>query len=204
MPDQSPVTKTTKLTLDSGEHYAYSRSTDGVFTFRNIPSGVHVIHVHDSDLAYPHVKVQLLEDAMDKPRFLEYPFLGAAKKALIPSSISGGVDIVAVARNQYFEKRQGFSFMSLLKNPMILFGMFGMAMMYYMPKMMENMDPEQRAEMQKQMAAQQDPTAMLKEMWGGEEKDDDDDDEEESRKAAIKADKKGGGSVKQRRGKTQR
>ena len=39
--------------------------------------------------------------------------------------------------------------------------------MYYMPKMMEGLDPEERARMQKQMEMQQNPTKMLGELFSG-------------------------------------
>lgn len=35
-----------------------------------------------------------------------------------------------------------------------------------MPKMMENMDPEEKALMKKQMAMQRDPSTMLSSLWG--------------------------------------
>lgn len=38
-------------------------------------------------------------------------------------------------------------------------------MMFLMPKMMENLEPEERERMQKQMAAQQDPSKMLSNLW---------------------------------------
>jgi len=39
--------------------------------------------------------------------------------------------------------------------------------MYYMPKMMEGLEPEERERMQKQMEMQQNPSKMLGELFGG-------------------------------------
>jgi hypothetical protein len=40
-------------------------------------------------------------------------------------------------------------------------------MMYMMPKLMEDMNPEERAQMKKQMAMQQDPVKMLGDLFTG-------------------------------------
>ncbi|KAL2423965.1 hypothetical protein ABEF95_010674 [Exophiala dermatitidis] len=55
----------------------------------------------------------------------------------------------------FYEQRQGFNPLTLLKNPMILLGLVALAFTFGMPKLMENMDPEMRAEyeeMQKKTA----------------------------------------------------
>lgn len=51
-----------------------------------------------------------------------------------------------LARKNFYEQRQGFNALSLLKNPMILMGVVAMAFTFGMPKLMENMDPEMKAE----------------------------------------------------------
>ena len=43
---------------------------------------------------------------------------------------------------------------------------FTVGMMFLMPKLMEGMDDEERARVQKQMEMQKDPTKMLGELWG--------------------------------------
>jgi hypothetical protein len=49
---------------------------------------------------------------------------------------------------------------------MVLMMVFGCGMMFIMPKMMEGMDPEEKAKMKQQMEAQKDPSKMLSQMWG--------------------------------------
>ena len=49
---------------------------------------------------------------------------------------------------------------------MLLMMLFSGGMMYMMPRMMEGMDPEQKAQMQKQMEAQTDPMKMFEELKG--------------------------------------
>ncbi|KAL2863466.1 uncharacterized protein BJX67DRAFT_257178 [Aspergillus lucknowensis] len=63
------------------------------------------------------------------------------------------VDARVVARKGFYEARQTFSPLSLLKNPMILLALVALAFTFGMPKLMENMDPEMRAEFEKQSRA---------------------------------------------------
>lgn len=48
--------------------------------------------------------------------------------------------------------------MSIFKNPMVLMMIVSAGILVVMPKMMEGLDPEQKEQMQKQMAMQQDPS----------------------------------------------
>ena len=66
--------------------------------------------------------------------------------------------------------------MGIFRNPMLLMMLFAGGMTFIMPKMMEGMDPEQRKEMEKQMAAQQDPMKMMQGLFGGGEEEEEDDD----------------------------
>ncbi|KAL8727140.1 MAG: hypothetical protein Q9166_006236 [cf. Caloplaca sp. 2 TL-2023] len=50
----------------------------------------------------------------------------------------------------YYEQRQGFELMGLLKSPMILMALVGLAMVFGMPYLLENMDPEMKKEFEEQ------------------------------------------------------
>jgi hypothetical protein len=95
------------------------------------------------------------------PKCLEYPYPGASKQ-VVP------YPLVVYARGtyQYFEIKKGFSIFSMLKNPMVLMMLFSVGMMVLMPKMMEGLDPEEKARMKQQMEAQSDPTKMFSQMFG--------------------------------------
>lgn len=99
---------------------------------------------------------------MDAPKSLEYAFPGATKRV-----INYPLVLYPYATYQYFEPAKGFSVFRLLKSPMVLMMIFSAFMMYVMPKMMEGLDPEEKAAMKKQMEAQQDPTKMFSQMLGG-------------------------------------
>jgi ER membrane protein complex subunit 7 len=152
---------TTKITLNSGEYTTYSR-TDGSFVIYNVPPGVHQLDVHSKDYHFGQIKLQLLEESMDAPpKCLEYAYPGATKK-VVPYPLV----ILARGTYQYFEIKKGFSIFSMLKNPMVLMMLFSVVMMVVMPKMMEGLDPEEKARMKQQMEAQNDPTKMFSQMFG--------------------------------------
>lgn len=160
LPDPSTPLNSTRLTLDDGSHTTYTLP-DGSFTFHRVPPGVHLLDVQSREHHFSQVKIQLLAEALDGPKCIEYVYPGAPKQA-IPHPL----ELTAHAAYQYYEPRQGFSFFSMLKNPMVLMMVVSVGLMVMMPKMMEGLDPEQKTQMQKQMEMQQDPSKMMNQLWG--------------------------------------
>jgi len=160
-PDGTPFNATTPVTLDHGQFWAYSK-TDGSFIFRNVPPGVHLLDVQSTTHHFGQVKIQLLEDSMTQPKCVEYAYPGAPKKP-----VDHPITMTAYATFEYFEKRPAFSIFSIFKNPMFLMMAFSAGMMFLMPKMMEGLDPEEKARMKEQMAMQQDPSKMLNNLFSG-------------------------------------
>ncbi|RMD43308.1 hypothetical protein DV735_g1859, partial [Chaetothyriales sp. CBS 134920] len=87
---------------------------------------------------------------------------------LAPSS--GAVNLTLTAKvlgqKSFYETRQGFNILSLLKNPMILMGLFALVFTFGMPKLIENMDPEMRQEYE-EMQRKSPMGAMGRAMQGG-------------------------------------
>lgn len=154
----------TRLSLNAGEQLTYSR-LDGTFAFYNVPPGVHLVDVYSHTLMFSQIKCQLLEDSMANPTCIEYAYPGANKQPIAHPLV-----LTAHATYEYFEQRPGFSVFSLLRNPMLLMMLFSIGMMYLMPKMMDNLEPEEKEKMRAQMELQKDPTKMLSQLFGmGEE-----------------------------------
>lgn len=151
---------TTKITLNNGEYTTYSRR-DGSFVIYDVGPGIHQLDIDSKTYHFPQVKIQLLEDSMDTPKCLEYAFPGAPKRALKYPLV-----INPKGTYQYFEAKKNFSIFGLLRNPMVIMMLFMLVLMLIMPKMMEGLEPEEKARMKEQMKNQQDPTAMLSQMWG--------------------------------------
>lgn len=143
----------TRVVLNDGStHVTYTRH-DGSFDFHRVPPGVHLLDVQSRRHHFSQVKIQLLEDAMDVPKCVEYVYPGAVKN-VIPHPI----ELTAHAEYEYYEPRAGFNPFALLRNPMLLMMLVSVGGMVMLPKMMEGLDPEEKERMQKQMAMQQDPS----------------------------------------------
>jgi hypothetical protein len=162
-PDETPFNVTTRISMNHGEYTTYSR-TDGNFTIHNVKPGVHIIDVHSPTHHFSQVKCRFKPDAIDEPIFgcLEYPYPGATK---IP--VKKHLVLTALATYEYFEMKRGFSVFGILKNPMMLMMLFSVGLMYFMPKMMEGLEPEERERVRKQMQMQQNPTQMISELFSG-------------------------------------
>jgi hypothetical protein len=160
-PDGTPFNVTSLVTLNHGDLSTYSK-IDGTFQLTSVPPGIHLLEVQSIEYHFGQVKIQLLKDAMTEPKCVEYMYPGAPKKP-----IGHPLELVAYATYEYYEKRPAFSFLVILKNPMFLMMAFSVGMMVMMPKMMEGLDPEEKAKLKEQMANQQDPTKMLSSMFEG-------------------------------------
>ncbi|CAG9938822.1 unnamed protein product, partial [Clonostachys rosea f. rosea IK726] len=64
----------------------------------------------------------------------------------------GAVEARFLIKKNYFQERPKFSVLTILKNPMILMGLVSMGIFIGMPKIMENMDPEMKAEFEARQA----------------------------------------------------
>lgn len=97
---------------------------------------------------------------MDSPKCVMYAYPGAAKKP-----VDHPLTVTAYATYEYFEKRPAFSIFVILKNPMFLMMAVSVGLMFMMPKMMEGLDPEEKARLKEQMASQQDPSKMMSNLF---------------------------------------
>ncbi|KKK16073.1 hypothetical protein ARAM_000719 [Aspergillus rambellii] len=63
------------------------------------------------------------------------------------------IDAKVLGKKAFYEIRPKFSPLALFKNPMILLALVALGFTFGMPRLMENMDPEMRAEFEKQSRA---------------------------------------------------
>lgn len=88
-----------------------------------------------------------------------------ADQRTLPVSTLTFVPRVVGAKN-FYEDRPAFNPISLLKSPMVLLGIVGLAFTFGMPKLLENMDPEMREEYE-QMQKKSPTAAIGRAMQGG-------------------------------------
>jgi hypothetical protein len=159
--DHSPINTTTRISINDGEYITYTKP-DGSFIFHNVGPGNHLLQAQSLTYLFSQVKIQLLESAMSSPKCIEYAYPGATKQA-IPHPLI----LTAHAKYDFFEKRQRFSLLSMLRNPMVMMMLFSVVLMLMMPKMLDNLDPEQQEQFKQRMQSNQgDPSKLLSQLWG--------------------------------------
>ena len=160
-----------KVTLNQGERWAMSKF-DGTFEFRNVKPGIYVVNVISTIHHFGEIKIDVRPSG--KVRALLFPYAGAKK---VPTVYP--LHFRVQGQHQYFVARPQLSILSIFRHPMILMMAPMMLMMFCLPKMMENVDPEELKQMQDKMKSSgEDPMDQLPAWLGGRAKDPEDSDED--------------------------
>ncbi|CBJ29550.1 conserved unknown protein [Ectocarpus siliculosus] len=152
MPDRS-VVPTTKVVLNGGQHSSLT-ARDGSFAFRDVAAGVYLLEVLSPNFHFSAMKIKV--DDMTGIIAIEYKYPGAPRKEAIHPLL-----LTAHTKWNHFEKREGMKVGGMFKSPMTIIMVLSMAMMFFLPKMMANLDPEQLEEIKDQQKAVQESTANL-------------------------------------------
>ncbi|KAK8039173.1 hypothetical protein PG993_007584 [Apiospora rasikravindrae] len=176
-----PSTHATLATLYTT--YSAPLSAANTFVFRNVTPGSYLADVHCATHAFAPLRVDVVASsapeklgllsvqAWETFRGNDWDNKGEEAKEIALGGTPGSslatakaaLPVRCLAPKQYFIERSSFSVTSILKNPMILLAMVSMGIFFLMPKMVENMDPEMRAEFEEQQ--KNNPMASL--MGGG-------------------------------------
>ncbi|CAH0059362.1 unnamed protein product [Clonostachys solani] len=153
-PNPWSLPPSTRATLDSlGEHYAAPISSLNTFVFKNVSApGSYLVDIHCATDTFKPLRVDIAADgkvdAWETFRGNDWANRGEA----IPVQDGGAVEARFLIKKNYFQERPKFSVLTILKNPMILMGLVSMGIFIGMPKIMENMDPEMKAEFEARQA----------------------------------------------------
>ncbi|XP_031481983.1 ER membrane protein complex subunit 7 homolog [Nymphaea colorata] len=132
-----------KVILNGGEKVTFVRP-DGFFSFHGVPAGTHLIEVAALGYFFSPVRVDI---SARNP--------GKVQAALTETRRSLNELVLEPLREEYYyEKREPFSILSLLKSPMGLMVGFMLVAVFLLPKLMENLDPEEMQRAQEQMRSQ--------------------------------------------------
>nr|CAD1831824.1 unnamed protein product [Ananas comosus var. bracteatus] len=136
-------TANTKVILNGGQRVTFVRP-DGYFAFHNVPAGTHLIEVVSLGYFFSPVRVDI---SARNP--------GKVQAALTENRRHlNELVLEPLKEEQYYEMREPFSIMSLLKSPMGMMLGFMLVVVFLMPKLMENIDPEELRRTQEEMRAQ--------------------------------------------------
>ncbi|KAI1269801.1 Cys/Met metabolism PLP-dependent enzyme-domain-containing protein [Xylariaceae sp. FL1019] len=154
----------THATLNSlGVSYSAPLTTQNTFVFRNVTPGSYLGDVHSGTYGFAPLRVDLLPEGETVKVWETFRGNDWENKGEEVTKISGAFPVKALGAKVPFTERGSFSIMSILKNPMILMGLVSLVLFVVMPKMVDNMDPETRAEFEEQ--AQKNPMNSI--MSGG-------------------------------------
>ncbi|KEZ43087.1 hypothetical protein SAPIO_CDS5174 [Scedosporium apiospermum] len=142
-----PNTHATLSTLGA-QHSAYLTPA-GEFVFRNVSEGSYLADVHCATYAFSPVRVDVAEGEGGKAVVQAWETYRGNEwdnKGEVRVGEGGRVEVRVLGGKQYFVERQKFSVFTILKNPMILLGLVSMGLFIGMPYLVDNMDPEMKAE----------------------------------------------------------
>ncbi|KAJ4261447.1 hypothetical protein NW762_006872 [Fusarium torreyae] len=158
-PNPFALPASTHATLSSaGVHVSAPLSSANTFVFHNVTPGSYLADVHcPTDAFHPlRIDVQLAEggdegivQAWETYRGNDWANKGEVIQVR-EGSKGRGFELRALGGKNYFMERPQFSVFAILKNPMILMALVSLVLMVGMPKLMDQMDPELRAEFEAQ------------------------------------------------------
>ncbi|KAI2641957.1 hypothetical protein GGS21DRAFT_500536 [Xylaria nigripes] len=146
----SPSTHAVLTTL--GTSHTAPLSKDNTFVFRNVTAGSYLGDIYSSTHLFAPLRIDVPGHKNGAIQVWE-TFRGNdwGNKGEEIRPVGGGMFPVRVLGAKVFYMERGsFSVLSILKNPMILMGLVSLGLFIGMPKLMENMDPEMRAEFEEQ------------------------------------------------------
>lgn len=140
----SALPASTHATLHSaGPALSAPLRRDGSFVFVDVAPGSYLLSVHARDHHFEALRVDVEgEGSGEKARawqtFRGNEWSNKGEKRGEGSGATMTAEVRVVGRKEYYQERGGFSPMSFLKNPMILMGVFSLALIVGMPYLMDN------------------------------------------------------------------
>ncbi|KAI1210358.1 uncharacterized protein F4807DRAFT_423068 [Annulohypoxylon truncatum] len=166
LPNPNALPPSTHATLSSLQQtYTAPLSAANAFAFRNVTPGSYLADVHCGTHAFAPLRVDvfagkagggekkeawtgLLVRAWETYRGNDWDNKGA--EAPRSGGEYGRFPVRVLGPKEYYIERGSFSIFGILKNPMILMGLVSMVLFLGVPKLIDNMDPEMRAEFEEQ------------------------------------------------------
>ncbi|RYO84708.1 hypothetical protein DL762_001459 [Monosporascus cannonballus] len=156
-PHALPAGDRTRATLARlGASYAVPLSAAGTFVFRNVTPGSYLADVHSATHGFAPLRIDVDAGPGGETRGVRAweTFRGNAwenrGEEVRRTAPGGAFPVRVLGTKTFFVERGSFSVFGILKNPMILMSLVSLGLFIGLPKLMENMDPEMRAEFEKQ------------------------------------------------------
>ncbi|KAF2755093.1 hypothetical protein EJ05DRAFT_478902 [Pseudovirgaria hyperparasitica] len=177
LPNPAVLPPTTHATLHAhGPPRSTSLSRKNTFEFTDLEPGSYLATIHCRDYHFETLRVDVTATVaadgtkQDEKVTVWQTFRGNEWDNRGERRGEGGsglvVEVGVGSGKEYYQMRQGFSPMSFLKNPMILMAVVSMGLIFGMPYLMDNMDPETKAEFEEMrktspLASSSNPAAQI-------------------------------------------
>ncbi|KAI4230200.1 MAG: hypothetical protein LQ349_006285 [Xanthoria aureola] len=154
-----PLSPSTRAQLTTHNHHLTAPLTQSrTFRFTNLTSpGTYNLDIYSRDYDFEGSVVVVksstgANNANDVEVYRRSLKNGGRGARMVEAGDKGNKRVEMRVRGikAYYEERQGFELLGLLKSPMILMALVGLAMVFGMPYLLENMDPEMKAEFEEQ------------------------------------------------------
>ena len=158
----------TVVVVDGGKYRGFLKSNGG-FIINRVPPGSYLVEVMSPNHIFEPARVDISSKS-GKIRARKASLLKPTQVLHLPYPLR----FKAEEQAQFFEKRESWSMLSMLKNPMVLLLVAPVILMLIVPKLMKSVDPEYQKEMQDSMSMLQQPGSsmpsleeMFTNMFGG-------------------------------------
>lgn len=122
---------------------------DGYFAFQGVMAGTHLIEVFASGYSFSPVRVDVSARLHGQVRALAVETRRYYSDALI---------LEPMREEGYYEKREAWTAMGMMKNPMVMMLGFMAVAVLLLPKLMDSIDPEEMKKVQEEMRNQPAPS----------------------------------------------
>ncbi|KAK2003100.1 O-acetylhomoserine ami [Colletotrichum falcatum] len=152
LPNPYTLPPSTRATLSAlGASFSAPLSVKNTFVFTNVTApGSYLVDVHCMTHAFAPLRLDVAADgslsAWETYRGNDWDNRGEVYTAKDFEGGGKGFEVRVLGGKNYFMERSKFSVLTILKNPMILLGLVSMGIFLGMPYLVDNMDPEMRAE----------------------------------------------------------
>ncbi|KAJ1963287.1 hypothetical protein GGI12_002138 [Dipsacomyces acuminosporus] len=145
--DVSELATRGQVVMNGGEHKGFIRK-DGSFAVDNVKLGDSLLEIASADYVFPkiHVRIALKEDgrASIAARYIQ---IGSEWSEDSPV-LAYPLRITANEKHDFFTPREGFNIIAMFSNPYMMMVGASLVVVFILPKLQANLDPEAMKELQ--------------------------------------------------------
>lgn len=149
-PNTLPASTHATLTSGQGPVIQAPLRRGNIIEFQEVPKAAsYILDIYAHDYTFAPYRIDVAADDTISGIYETYrgtQWSDHGIQLVAESTSAATIQAKVLSKKSFYEERQGFSPLSLLKNPMILMGIAALGLTFGMPKLMENMDPEMKAE----------------------------------------------------------